>query len=392
MNINALLTKDTIFLMKLLNARVVGGAVRDVLLQVPIKDIDFASPLTPEQITDICKKNGITTIPTGIKHGTITIRYNNRNYEITTLRKDVSSDGRHAEIAFTDDWKEDSSRRDFTINAFYLDYDGNIYDYHNGKSDLQNKLVRFIGEPNTRITEDFLRILRFFRFNAQIGSAVIDENALNACAALSSGIKKLSSERIASEFLRLLEQPCPEKALELMQKTCVLKQFLKEAVSDRLSRYLQKEALYNIPISALARLSSVLPSDLIVIQRIAKRLKFSQKQKEILCTLAKIRQEITKAVADISALYEILYDNPKELVLQGLLLSDEAPKDFVKIIKEWENIPFPLTGQDVIDLGIPQSARIGELLKETRKWWLKHSRQPSYEECQHYVRVRVFSS
>ncbi|MCL2504894.1 MAG: CCA tRNA nucleotidyltransferase [Alphaproteobacteria bacterium] len=373
-----LLTEDTVFLMKLLDARIVGGAVRDALLEVPVKDIDFASPLTPEQVTDICSKNNIVIIPTGIKHGTVTIRYNSKNYEITTLRKDVSADGRHAEIAFTDDWELDSSRRDFTINAFYMDYEGKIYDYHNGKEDLQKKLVRFIGEPEKRIKEDYLRILRFFRFYAQMGSVTVDEKALNACAKLSSHIKELSAERITHEFLRLLECASPQEAIRLMQNSRVLEQFLKEAVSDNLDGYIRKEKLYDVPISPLARLSSTLC--------LTKMLRFSHKQKEILRTLAKMRE---KPITDASELYEILYDTPKELVLQGLLLSNKETYDLVKTIKEWEKIPFPLTGQDVLALGIPESARVGELLRETMKWWFKHSCKPSYEECLKNVKCRI---
>lgn len=191
--------------------RFVGGCVRDALLGRPIGDIDLATPLPPEKIILLCEKAGLKVIPTGIAHGTVTVRSGTRSYEITTLRRDISTDGRHAEVAFSADWHDDAARRDFTINALYADRDGHIYDpLGRGLDDLAAARVVFVGDPETRIREDFLRILRFFRFSQRYANGTLDAAGYKACQQNAKGIARLSRERITAECLKIIDAPtCP---------------------------------------------------------------------------------------------------------------------------------------------------------------------------------------
>ncbi len=187
--------------------RVVGGATRNALLGRPISDIDLATPALPEVVTEIATKAGLAVHPTGIEHGTVTVVADGVAFEVTTLRRDVETDGRRAVVAFTDDWREDAMRRDFTINAIYVAPDGTIYDPVGGLADLKDQRVRFIGDANDRIREDYLRILRFFRFTAQYGQGRPDPDGFAACTALKAGLTQLSSERVGAEIMKLLDAP-----------------------------------------------------------------------------------------------------------------------------------------------------------------------------------------
>ncbi|HLD77256.1 MAG TPA: poly(A) polymerase, partial [Rickettsiales bacterium] len=195
--------------------RLVGGCVRDLFLQKQIKDFDFACKFLPEKIIEILEKNNIRAVPTGIKYGTITAVINHKNFEITTLRKDVENDGRYPKTEFVDDYFLDASRRDFTINALYLDEEGKIYDYFDGIPDLQNQKVKFIGDANLRINEDFLRIFRFFRFSCFYAKN-LDNQGFQACVKNKNGIKTLSSDRIRIEFFKTLESDDDKKLLEIL--------------------------------------------------------------------------------------------------------------------------------------------------------------------------------
>ncbi|MBQ8557488.1 MAG: CCA tRNA nucleotidyltransferase [Alphaproteobacteria bacterium] len=227
-NLNKLLTPDIYFLFTIFDnqLRLVGGCVRDFLQHKSIHDYDLATPLLPEQIIKVLEKNNIRYYTAGLKHGTITAVINKKNYEITTLRTDVQTDGRHANVAFITDYRQDATRRDFTINALYMDNNGNLSDFFNGLTDLKNKQVKFIGMPEKRIEEDFLRILRYFRFIAYMGAKKPDKSALTACHKLKSGLKKISIERIRDEFLKILTAPFASETLFLMQKQAVLDEIL----------------------------------------------------------------------------------------------------------------------------------------------------------------------
>ncbi len=203
--------------------RFVGGAIRNSLLKLKVEDVDVATKLTPQKVTELLEKSNIRAIPTGIKHGTVTALIDGKNFEITTLRSDISCDGRHAKVSWSSDWQEDARRRDFTMNALYLSAGGELFDYFCGTEDIEKGIVRFIGNPKERIAEDYLRILRFFRFFAYYGKGTINEEGLAACTSLAEGINNLSGERLQQEMLKILESVKAKETLEIMNKSGVLK-------------------------------------------------------------------------------------------------------------------------------------------------------------------------
>ena len=246
-------------------ARYVGGAVRDGLLGLPVNDLDIATSIAPRDVVDRLKKAGIKAVPTGIDHGTITAVLPDGPVEITTLRRDVSTDGRRATIAYTDDWREDAARRDFTINALYADpLTGAISDYFGGIADLEARRLRFIGDAAARIAEDHLRILRYFRFLARYGDNELDSSAYDACVTAANSLMALSRERIADEMLKLLGVAAPVPALRLMIEGGILRPVLPEVTMagvDRVEGLIAREAQAGVPVSALRRLAALLPPD-----------------------------------------------------------------------------------------------------------------------------------
>ena len=240
--------------------RWVGGAVRDTLLGLPVKDIDMATRLVPEAVVERLTAAGIRSVPTGIAHGTITALTGGGPVEITTLRRDVSTDGRHATIAFSDNWQEDASRRDFTINALYADPgDGAISDFFGGLDDLAARRVRFIGDARARIAEDYLRILRYFRFQARYGSEPADAEAESAIADLAAGLRGLSRERVGWEWMRLLAHPDPAATVRRMGDLGVLAHVLPEADPAALPPLIAAEQASGIAPDPLRRLAALLP-------------------------------------------------------------------------------------------------------------------------------------
>jgi poly(A) polymerase len=265
-------------------ARFVGGAVRDGLLSLPVNDIDIATTLDPHDVVDRLKRAGVKAVPTGIDHGTITAVLPDGPVEITTLRRDVSTDGRRATIAYTDDWREDAARRDFTINALYADpLTGAISDYFGGIADLEARRLRFIGDASARIGEDHLRILRYFRFLARYGDNELDNSAYDACVTAANSLMALSRERIADELLKLLGVASPIHALRLMVKGGILRPVLPEvdaAGIARIDRLMTREAEAGIGASALRRLAALLPPDATLADAIGARLKLSNKARK----------------------------------------------------------------------------------------------------------------
>ncbi len=258
--------------------RLIGGAVRDGLLAMPVSDIDLATKLSPEAVLACLTQAGIKAVPTGLAHGTITAVTAGGPIEITTLRRDVATDGRHATVAFTDDWQEDAARRDFTINALSADPDtGEVYDYFGGQDDLAARRVRFIGDPLQRIAEDHLRILRFFRFHARFGSGAPDRAAYDACSARANDLMALSRERIAGELLKLLASASPVASVRLMLDRGVLAPVLPEIVhGEKLDRLVGREASFGFEGHPIRRLASLVGPHPASARDIGARLKLSK--------------------------------------------------------------------------------------------------------------------
>ena len=257
--------------------RIVGGAVRDALLGRAVTDADLATILPPAEVTALAEAAGLKVAPTGIEHGTVTVIADGKPFEVTTLRRDVETDGRHAVVHFTTDWKADAARRDFTMNALYCDMDGDVLDPLGGIADLRAGRVRFIGEAEDRIREDYLRILRFFRFFAWYGNGRPDADGLRACARLKAGIATLSAERVWSELKRLLKAPDPSRALLWMRTTEVLQKTLPESWGiDAIHRLVATERKEGWLPDPLLRLESILPPHRARIEALAERLRLSR--------------------------------------------------------------------------------------------------------------------
>ncbi len=342
--------------------RYVGGAVRDELLGLPVSDVDFATRLRPEEVIERLEARHIKAVPTGIEHGTITAVADGQPAEVTTLRSDVSTDGRRATVAFTDDWMADASRRDFTINALYADpVDGEIQDYFGGLDDLKARRVRFIGDPLVRIAEDHLRILRFFRFHARFGQGEPHPAALEACTRRANDLMALSRERIADELLKLLGLPDPTATVSLMIERGILKPVLPEIASpDRLQRLIVAEQEAGVAPDPLRRLASLLPRDPDGADDIGARLRLSNKA----------RKRVASAVdADLHFNPQALaYWAGTECAVDRLLLADR-PADARTIIA-WPVPKLPITGGQLIKRGITQGPLVAKLLQAIERDWV----------------------
>jgi poly(A) polymerase len=361
-------------------ARFVGGAVRNALMNRPIDDVDLATPLTPDVMMQTLRAADINAVPTGIEHGTVTAVTNGQTFEVTTLRRDVSTDGRRAVVAFTTDWKEDASRRDFTMNALYANTDGELFDYFGGLDDLKARHVRFIGDATQRIREDYLRILRLFRFHAWYGTGEIDAEALRASAAEKTGLVNLSGERISKEMLKLLAAEEPVPVLRVMAASGILAEVLPGELNFvRLERMAEHDADAFLTPDPLLRLAALLPSDPAVVEKIAERWRLSNAQSERLTYVAGAREKIVSYLS-VKEMRKLLYRVGPAPVRDRLYLKwAEDPK--ASNVMQWrtliamadDNWPkpqFPLTGRDVMNAGVPQGPLVGEILKEVEDWWV----------------------
>jgi poly(A) polymerase/tRNA nucleotidyltransferase (CCA-adding enzyme) len=355
-------------------ARVVGGAVRDTLGGRPIAEIDLATPRTPEDVGNALQKAGLRAVPTGVDHGTVTAVAAGKGFEITTLRRDVETDGRHAVVAFTNDWRADAGRRDFTINAMSMTRTGEIFDYFGGVTDLHAGLVRFVGHPSMRIAEDYLRILRYFRFFAHFGRA--DPAALTAIRAGAPGLARLSVERIWSELQRILAAPDPSRAVALMAELGVLAVVLPEGADpNRHARLIAAGA----PIDPILRLAALLTGDAAAL---ATRLRLSAADRDRLAALQ--HGPTPHRDDDDAALRRLLADEPAELLIDRAWLADDVAPGSAALRARLGAMPrpvFPLEGGDVLALGEPEGRRVGELLRAVRKWWLDGGCVADKEAC-----------
>jgi poly(A) polymerase/tRNA nucleotidyltransferase (CCA-adding enzyme) len=346
-------------------ARIAGGAVRDTLAGRPVADIDLATPRPPDQVVEALTGAGIRAVPTGIAHGTITAVSAGRGFEITTLRRDVRTDGRHAEVAFTDDWRADAARRDFTMNAMSMTRDGIVFDYFGGVADLRAGIVHFVGDPAARIAEDHLRILRFFRFHARYASGPPDAAAVAAIRAGVAGLARLSAERVWSELARILAAPDPRAAVALMAELGVLDAVIPEGADPaRLARIVEAGA----PADPMLRLAALLTGDPAVF---AARLRLSSKEHDRLVALRSA--PLAQLDADDDALRRLLADTDPAVLLDHTWLDGGTGPDWAALRARLASMPrpvFPLEGRDVLALGLTPGPHVGALLREVRDWWL----------------------
>jgi poly(A) polymerase len=344
--------------------RYVGGAVRDDLLGLPVSDVDLATRLRPDEVVERLQVAGIKAVPTGFDHGTITAVSDGHPYEITTLRRDVETHGRRATVAFTDDWEEDAARRDFTINALMADpVSGEIFDYFGGLGDLENRHVRFIGDPFERIAEDHLRILRFFRFHARFGLGEPDSAALEACARRANDLMALSRERIADELLKLLAVEDPAPTVRVMLDHGILKPVLPEMEPGswaRLKALVEAERECKFQREPLLRLAALMPRNAEVAGSVAARLKLSNRaRKRVACAADPEIPADTRAAA---------YRLGVECVADRLLLAGRATE--AKAISRWHLPRLPITGGQLIKRGLKEGPAVSRTLREIENRWV----------------------
>ncbi len=367
-----------------ITARFVGGCVRNAVLERPVDDVDLAVTAPPETVMAALAAAKIKVIPTGIKHGTVTAIVDKGTFELTTLRRDVETDGRRAVVAFTDDWLADAGRRDFTFNALYADPDGTLYDPFDGRADLAAGKVRFIGDPDQRIAEDRLRVLRFFRFHAWYGSLPFDAPSFAACRRNAAVLGGLSGERVAKELLRTLEAPRSPDALEAMVEAGALGHWLPEFAgaerpgTARLRALIQRE---DQPDN-LRRLAAILPTGANAIA-IGKRLKLSTQEALRLDVMLAPEPAIDVAGGErawrrqIHALGNALY-------IDRLLLAVDAPGDWraaLQYAHHWTPPELPVGGADALKLGLAPGPKVGRLIAALEAWWIERDFAPDRAAC-----------
>jgi len=360
-------------------ARFVGGCVRNTILGEPVDDVDIATVLTPDEVIAHLEKAGLKAVPTGIEHGTVTAVSGGKAFEITTLRKDVKTDGRHAEVSFTADWAEDAARRDFTMNALYAERDGTLHDPMGGYDDALAGRVRFIGDADARIREDYLRILRFFRFNAWYAKGDYDDAGLKACAANKDGLRQLSGERVQKEILKLIGARDPMPAIRAMAAAGILVEVLPEAAQfERFAKLCEIESHQLFTSDPVLRLGALLSGQVADVNALADRLKLSNEVRE---RLLAIHTDKTRLVSYLSirevrqALYWMGVQVFKDRVMLHWAVDPKANnavqwRALLAIADSWTRPEFPLTGEEVMAAGVPQGPMVGRIMREVEEWWV----------------------
>lgn len=368
-------------------ARIAGGAVRNTLLGASVADVDIATTNLPDETVRRAEAAGFKAVPTGAEHGTITVIAGGKPFEVTTLRADVETDGRHAKVLFGRDWKADAERRDFTINALYAKADGTVVDLVGGLADLDSRMLRFIGDAETRIREDYLRILRFFRFFAWYGKGRPDAEGLKACARLKEGVSRLSAERVWSELKKLLSAPDPSRALLWMRQAGVLTAALPESEKwgiDAIHALIRAEGDLGWTVDPLLRLEAIVPPDAARMKTLGDRLRLSNAETDRLVqwgATSKMEPTVTEG-----ELAKRLYRGSVEGIMDRLRLDlasarGRAEQDDKALIEaagfyrllsfagKWQKPAFPLRGGDVAPLGV-EGAALGVLLKALEVEWI----------------------
>jgi poly(A) polymerase len=363
-------------------ARFVGGCVRNAVIGRPVDEVDIATVLTPDETTKALGAAGLKAVPTGVEHGTVTAVSGGKPYEITTLRRDVATDGRRAVVAFTDDWAEDARRRDFTLNALYARRDGTIFDpTEEGVADAKAGRIVFVGEPVERLHEDYLRILRFFRFLAWYGRTGADAAALAACARLKDKVTTLAAERISKELLKLFAAEDPRGATELMLQAGVLEMVLPEPIDmARFNGLVAIESEQLFETDAVLRLAALLPDDPAVAARLAETLRLSNAERDrIVAALAP--EPVLKSWMSPREIRRAVYRTGKDAFRDRAKLAWAAAgrtapamqwRGMIALAEGWARPQFPLTGEDVMAAGVPKGPMVGQVLREVEDWWIDH--------------------
>ena len=383
------------------HVRFVGGCVRDALLGRVVSDIDIATDAVPGKVVEALSAAGIKSVPTGLSHGTVTAVVRRHPFEITTLRRDVDTDGRYATVAFTDDWMEDAARRDFTINAISLDRDGTLHDPFGGVEDLDEGRVRFVGVAKERIKEDVLRLLRFFRFHAHYGREDFDADGLAACREMAPMLTRLSVERVWTELRKLLAAADPTPVVRTMLDAGILQVLLPEARhAGRLGRLapIEAEMAQSWPavlaVEPIRRLGALLSVDRAGAEAVALRLKAATVERERLVSIAE-GLAAPPAVSDGPSMRRLLYRVSRERVVDLALVAwaewGETPwRDVMAEAATWEPPAFPIAGRDAAAIGVPQGPSIGEALRAVEDWWIAEDFRPGREAC--LAKLRTLTS
>ena len=368
-------------------ARAVGGCVRDALADRPVNDVDVAVPLPPDAVVPLLRRAGMKVFETGLAHGTVTAVLGGQPVEVTSLRRDVATDGRHAEVEWTTDWREDAARRDFTMNALSLAADGRLWDYFGGRDDLAAGRVRFVGDPATRLREDYLRALRFFRFQARYGRGEPDPAALAAIRAAVPGMARLSAERVWMELKRLFQAPDPTDAIDLMAETGILGTWLREA-SPPQSEALRRLARAGAPRDGALWLAAMLPpQSRDRAGEIARRLRMSNEERDDFVWLHEVLASHPFPLGRTEESRRSWYGSrpsPSMGLLETWLAEARDGVDRSDLRRWMERTPFPklpVLGRDAVAMGIPPGPQIGRLLKELNGWWLEGGGSADRDAC-----------
>ncbi len=356
--------------------RVVGGSVRNALMGLAVSDIDIATPAEPNEVMQACRAAGLQTVPTGLDHGTVTVIAHHTAVEVTTLRRDVATDGRHAVVAFAKDWAEDAQRRDFTMNALYCDRTGRLYDYVGGWPDLVQRRIRFIGDADQRIAEDYLRILRFFRFHAAFGQGEPDREALAACARGVAGMARLSAERVRAELVKLLVAPGAVSAVGAMEDIGLLSMLLGTAPRpDLLAAVVDSEADFGVRPDAMLRLSGLAIAATEDIAKLAARLRLSNDERKALLVID-LQMAQALGTIDERRARQLVYQRGAEACRRlaiALAAIEPRRKDEAAVLlataASWQPPSLSVTGADVLARGVMPGPRVGQILRELQDWW-----------------------
>ena len=358
----------------------VGGCVRDTLMNKSVTDIDFATPCEPLEVIEILNKSEINYIDIGIKFGTVTAIIDDKKYEITSFRKDISTDGRHAEVEFSKEMEADAARRDFTINALYVDKDCKIYDFYNGQEDLENTILRFIGDPQARIKEDYLRIIRFFRFLASNSAQSFDDDLLAVLKTEAPNLSIVSKERLWDEFTEILKSENPITALTLMQKNSIF-----ENISEGLQVEESFENLISIEskikdADSILRLSLLFDNNPKKIEDFVNSFPLSSNESKALLQLGEMNEKIVSYLSMKEVrflLYKIGVSNFKNQIILNWARDVQNKNEvnwrsLYEVAISWERPKFQLDSKDVMGMGINEGPLVGSILKEVEEWWAEN--------------------